>query len=64
MRRALCDSGGTVKNLNTLQGTVWRTKYGRFTTKNISKYEHFTRKINKTYSHFVCPLWFHAISAV
>ena len=27
------------------------TKYGRFTTINISKYEHFTRKINKTYLH-------------
>ena len=60
----MCDSGGTVKTLNTLQGIVWRTKYGRFTTKNISKYEHFTRKINKTYSHLVCPLCFHAISAV
>ena len=27
------------------------TKYGRFTTINISKYEQFTRKINKTHSH-------------
>ena len=42
---------GAVENLNTLYGIVWGTKYGRFTTINISKYEHFTRKINKTYLH-------------
>ena len=43
--------GGAVENLNTLYGIVWGTKYGRFTTINISKYEHFSRKINKTYLH-------------
>ena len=47
-----------------LEKITWGTKYGRFTTINISKYEHFTRKINKTYSHPVSPLWFLAISAV
>ena len=26
---------GTVENLNMLQGIVWGTKYGRFTTTNI-----------------------------
>ena len=46
---------GTVENLNTLQEIVWETKYGRFTTINISKYEYFTRKINKIYSCPVCP---------
>ena len=34
--------GRTVENLNKLQRIVCRTKYGRFTTINISKYEHFT----------------------
>lgn len=28
-------TGGTVENLNTLQGIVWGTEYGRFTTTNI-----------------------------
>ena len=55
---------GTVENLNTLKGIVWRAKYGRFTTINISKYKQFTRRINKTYSHPVCPLYFLSISAV
>ena len=36
---------GTVENLNTLKRIVWRKKYGRFTTINITEYEHFTRKI-------------------
>ena len=26
--------------MNTLQGIIWGTKYGRFTTLKISKYEH------------------------
>ena len=32
------------------------TKYGRFTTINISKYEHFPRKTNRAYSYPVYPL--------
>ena len=47
---------GTIENLNTLLGIVQGTKYGRFTTINISKYEDFSRKINKTYSYPVNPL--------
>ena len=36
---------------NSVQGT----KYGRFTTINISKYKHFSHKINKNYSYPVYP---------
>ena len=54
---------GVVENLITLLRILLGKKYGRFTTKNISKYEHFTRKISETYPHLVSPLWFLAISA-
>ena len=47
-----------------LQRIAWGTKYGRFTTINISKYEHFTLSINIIYSHLLCPLWFPAFSVV
>ena len=42
--------------LNTLNGIVWETKNGRFTTLNIPKCEHFTL--------LVCPLRFLVISAM
>ena len=44
------------RRLNTLQGMVWETKYGRFTTQNIPKLEHFAL--------LVSPLRFLVISAM
>ena len=58
-RHALCYAVfGFAKNhwLKTLNGIVWETKYGRFTTLNISKCEHFTL--------LVCPLRFLVISVM
>ena len=42
----LCDAVLSNES-NRWKFIVWGTKYGRFTTINISKYEHFTRKINR-----------------
>ena len=47
-----------------LYGVVRGTKYGRFTSINISKYEYLTRKISIIYLHLLCPLWFPAFFAV
>ena len=58
-RHALCYAVlGYARNrrLNTLQGMVWETKYGRFTTQNIPKLEHFAL--------LVSPLRFLVISAM
>ena len=67
-RHALCDSVLTYERnrweFDHVTRIAWGTKYGQFTTINISKYEHFTRKINRIYSHLVCLLWFRAFSAV
>ena len=62
-RHALCDAVLSYES-NRWKFIVRGTKYGRFTTINISKYEHFTRKINRICSHLVCTLCFPAFFAV
>ena len=65
-RHALCDSAVSYERRRIwtrYKEIVWGTKYGQFTTINISKYEHLYVKSIKL-THLVCALWFLAISVV
>ena len=43
---------------------VWRTKYGRFTTINISKYEHFTGLLQPFWNRWWSLIWLDLIDAI